>query len=423
MVIAVTLLLFYFLTPILIIYLTHISNTINKIGAVVMAYGIGLLGGNIGLFPRPSEAYKMLVAGKTALPKNELMEHFQAGAVTSGDLLVNQVSSTQDLIMTIVIPLAIPLLLFSLDLRRWLKLAREAMKSLVLGVVSLLIVIFAGYFLLGDHIPESWKVAGMLVGVYTGGTPNMVAISTALNVSPNLFVLTNTYDLVLGALALIFLITVAQRLFNLFLPHFNESHTHINLRQMVEESEGVDNYLGMLTRQGFLQLMAALALSAGIFAIAGGLSLLVSKNAQMATVILTITTLGILFSLNRRVSSIKKTFQLGMYFVIVFSLVVSSMADLRSMFQIDFLYLFIFVSVAVFGSIIIHVGLSWIFKVDTDTTIITITALTFSPPFVPVVASSLRNKEVIITGLTSGILGYAFGNYLGVAIAYLLKGL
>ena len=251
----------------------------------------------------------------------------------------------------------------------------------------------------------------------------MVAISTALNVSPNLFVLTNTYDLVLGALALIFLITVAQRLFNLFLPHFNESHTHINLRQMVEESEGVDNYLGMLTRQGFLQLMAALALSAGIFAIAGGLSLLVSKNAQMATVILTITTLGILFSLNRRVSSIKKTFQLGMYFVIVFSLVVSSMADLRSMFQIDFLYLFIFVSVAVFGSIIIHVGLSWIFKVDTDTTIITITALTFSPPFVPVVASSLRNKEVIITGLTSGILGYAFGNYLGVAIAYLLKGL
>mgnify|MGYP006944211897 CR=1 FL=1 len=33
----------------------------------------------------------------------------------------------------------------------------------------------------------------------------------------------------------------------------------------------------------------------------------------------------------------------------------------------------------------------------------------------------LKNREVIISGLTVGILGYAFGNYLGVALAYLLE--
>jgi uncharacterized membrane protein len=111
-----------------------------------------------------------------------------------------------------------------------------------------------------------------------------------------------------------------------------------------------------------------------------------------------------------------------MYFIIVFSLVVSSMADLKSMFQVDFLDLFVYVALAVFGSMIIHVFLSWIFKVDSDTTIITITALTYSPPFVPVVAGAIKNKEVIISGITVGILGYAFGNYLGVAIAFFLKG-
>ena len=112
-----------------------------------------------------------------------------------------------------------------------------------------------------------------------------------------------------------------------------------------------------------------------------------------------------------------------MYFIIVFCLIVSSMADLRGMFQVDALNLFLFVAMAVFGSMIVHVFLSWIFKVDSDTTIITITALTYSPPFVPVVAGALKNKEVIISGLTVGILGYAFGNYLGVFIAYFLKGI
>ena len=219
------------------------------------------------------------------------------------------------------------------------------------------------------------------------------------------------------------MLTFAQRVFNLFLPHFHENHKHIKLSQVVKESEGTDNYLGMLTRKGIFQLGKALLLSILIFAVGGTLSLIVPASAQMVTVILSITTLGLILGSFKPVNSIPKTFQLGMYFIIVFSLVVASMADLHNMFRIDFLHLFIYVVLAVFGSMIIHVILSWVFKVDSDTTIITITALTFSPPFVPVVASAIKNKEVIISGFTVGILGYAFGNYLGVAIAYFLKGI
>ena len=39
----------------------------------------------------------------------------------------------------------------------------------------------------------------------------------------------------------------------------------------------------------------------------------------------------------------------------------------------------------------------------------------------PVVAAALKNKEVVIPGMIIGVIGYAIGNYLGVAIAYLLK--
>lgn len=423
MLITVGLFLFYFLTPVLLIYLTHVSKTINKIGAVVLAYITGLVIGNIGLFPKASTAFKSLLGSKAFLPTAEIQQHLVSGQLTTSDLLLNQISSTQDLIMSIAIPVALPLLLFSLDIKRWFKLAKEALLSLILGVVSLILAVIGGYFLFENQIQDSWKVAGLLVGVYTGGTPNLAAIGTALEVNPNTFVLTHTYDLVMGSFTLLFLLTGAQKLFNLILPHFHENHRHFKLKQVIDESEGIDNYLGMLNRKGVVQLAKALGLSVLILGVSFAISLLVPKSSQTVVIILSITTLGLLLGTIKSISSIEKTFQLGMYFIIVFSLVVSSMADLRSMFQIDFIHLFMYVGLVVFGSMIIHVFLSFIFRVDSDTTIITIGALTFSPPFVPVIAAALKNKEIIISGITTGILGYAFGNYLGVALAYLLKGL
>ncbi|MBP1669666.1 MAG: hypothetical protein H6Q21_2032, partial [Bacteroidetes bacterium] len=83
--------------------------------------------------------------------------------------------------------------------------------------------------------------------------------------------------------------------------------------------------------------------------------------------------------------------------------------------------LFLYITFAVLGSLCLHAFLSWIFKVDADTLMIAHTALVCSPPFVPMVAGALRNREVIIAGLTIGLIGYAIGNYLGFALAYVLK--
>ncbi len=422
MLIFVLLVLFYFIFPVFIIYLTRVSKACNKIGAVVLAYATGLILGNIGILPHPSNVLRVILQGKASLPISELLPYLEQGKITTTDVFANQVAGVQDVLTTIVIPLAIPLLLFSMDIRRWLKLAKGALLSLVLGLVSLLIVVFAGYFMLKDTIADSWKITGMLIGIYTGGTPNLAAISTALDVDPNIFILTHTYDMVIGAICLVFILTSAQRLFNLFLPHFNESHKDIDTNVLVAESEEMNDFAGMLTKKGIVHLLKAFGVSVFILICAGLLSLVVPESARLVTAILTITSLGLAFSMVKSINKIEYTFQLGMYFIIVFSLVVASMGNLSSMFSIDFLYLFLFVALAVLGSMIVHVFLSWVFKVDSDTTIVTIAALTYSPPFVPVVASALKNKEVIISGLTVGILGYAFGNYLGVAIAYFLRG-
>ena len=417
----VALILFYFITPLIILYVCHISKTLKKIGAVVIAYIVGILAGNIGIFPKGSEMFHQLAGSKMFLPDTEALDYLAKGVITQSDLLLNHIHSTQDLVMTIVIPISIPLLLFSLDLRNSVKTLKSGMLSFVVAVSSLLISIVIGHALFHNSIPESWKISGMMVGLYTGGTPNLAALVTALDVQPNLFILTHTYDLIIGVFLLLFFITGAQKLLNKILPHFNSDGKHKRPVEIFKETEAPDNLMDIYGKKTILGLAGALGIAVLIFGIGGGLSFLVPLEFQMVTVILTITTLGILVALIPSINKIERTFELGMYFILVFCITVASMANLHTIFQIEFLNLFIYVAIATFGSMIIHIILSVIFKIDTDSTIITITALSMSPPFVPVVAGALKNKNIIVMGITIGVIGYAIGNYLGVFIAYLLK--
>jgi uncharacterized membrane protein len=140
----------------------------------------------------------------------------------------------------------------------------------------------------------------------------------------------------------------------------------------------------------------------------------------MLVVILTITTLGILASFVPAINKLPKTFELGMYLILVFSIDVASLVDITEMFGAE-PKLFYYITYVIFGALFFHVLASRFFKIDRDTVMVTSTALICSPPFVPAVAGAIKNKNVVVSGLTVGIIGYAIGNYLGVVIAELLK--
>ena len=154
MLIIFILILFYFTAPIFLIYLCKISKTLNRIGAIVLAYILGLLLGNIGIFPSPSSHFKKLLGTRTVMPADEFGIVLSSGKLAESDIMFNQIAHVQDILMTIIIPLAIPLLLFSLDLRKWIKLAKGAVLSLILAMVSLIVSVFVGYYLFAENIDE-----------------------------------------------------------------------------------------------------------------------------------------------------------------------------------------------------------------------------------------------------------------------------
>lgn len=418
----ILLVLFYFTFPLVIIFMCKKWSGLKKLGSIVLAYGFGLFFGSIGLLPQGSDAYRLALQGRAALPDTELHVLIGSGTISQGDMYVNSIASTQDLLISIIVPLAFPLLLFSLNIKRWLRFAKEGFISMVLALISVIAIVSSGYFIFKNVVPDSWKVAGMLVGVYTGGTPNLVSLKVALGVDPNLFVMTSTYDMIVGAITIIFFITAGPKIFRAILPPFRHSSDIEVSDEIIKEAESFEDYSGMFRKGRIIPLLKALGLALLIFIASFGISLLLPDISQMVVVILSITTLAILASLINWINKIEKTFQLGMYFILVFSFAVASMADLGVIFSIGFLGLFGYISYAYFGSLILHLILSKIFRVNADDFLITTTAFIFSPPFVPVVAGALKNKDVIITGITVGIIGYIIGNYLGVGLGYFLKG-
>jgi uncharacterized membrane protein len=83
--------------------------------------------------------------------------------------------------------------------------------------------------------------------------------------------------------------------------------------------------------------------------------------------------------------------------------------------------LFTYCGFVVLFSILIHLLFAFIFRIDTDTLIISSTAAIFGPVFIGPVANAIKNQKVIAFGIIMGLIGYAAGNYLGLAVAWFLN--
>lgn len=376
------LIFFYLSVPFAVLSLCRRFEVLNKVGPVLICYILGALLGNCGI-----------------LPSNAL--------------------SVQNTLSEASVALALPLLLFSLDVKTWIKTAGKAILSLACAMTVIVAVAGAGSILIAGSEAESWKIAGLVIGVYTGGTPNMAAIKTALDVDPTTYIMLHTYDVFISFLYILLCITFAQKLVSKFLPAYKKT-TREACTSDITLTEDINAYAQMLSPGTLKSLSAAVFLSGIIIGLSVLISSFVPKEASTAVTILLITSFGIAASFQKKIRQIPNTYQAGMFFILIFCLVVGSMADLTRLVNIN-PALFGYISLCIFGTFILHAALCRLFHIDTDTFIITSVAAVCSPPFVPVVAQALNNKEIILSGLTTGIIGYALGNYLGISFAYFIR--
>ena len=283
----------YILVPVAIIECFKRLKWMKKVGTVVAAYAVGIIFALTGFV------------------------HFEAG--TEAALAFGKLQST---IMSVAVPLAIPLMLFNCDFKLWTKALPKTIWSLVGGLTAVIVAVISGYFIFRTpDIPQFNKVAAMMTGIYTGGTMNFNALGASLGVDKTLMAIVLAFEMVLTTPYIFFIIGGGYKVFRKILPY--EDITRKGRKDEEVETKDVENYAGMFDRRNIGGMLAGLGLSVLFLAIGAGLALLLTGTLNELVVILTITTLSIIASFFKKVRELPKTFELGMFFILIFSVIVS----------------------------------------------------------------------------------------------------
>ncbi len=364
------------LLPALILVVEKKIKWIKLVGAVVVSYFVGITIGN--LLPSPA-----LSQAATTLSEASVL-------------------------------FAIPLLLFTTDLKAWLRLARATVHSFLLVIISVMTMSALCFFYFHDSVPEASKISGMLVGVFTGGTPNMVAIGKALTVNENAFIILNAADLIVSGLLLFVLMSVGPKIYGLILKPFSS-----NLALEIDEAKIEKHYQEEPLKEKVLEMLTCLGLTILIVGTAVLGSKLILGELSVIFIILTLTALSLLASFHPRIQKLQASYHMGQYALLIFCVSVGSMARIHDMLNTSGVYL-IYLTITLLGAMLLHLGLCFVFKIDRDTALITSVAGIYGPAFIGPFVSVLKNKEVLVSGVTCGLVGYALGTYLGIGMHYLL---
>lgn len=317
-----------------------------------------------------------------------------------------------NLASNLAVPLCLPLMLFGCSFKNWS--APNALKAFLTGLASIVIVTIAGFFIFGNTkdpmmSEEFAKVAAVSTGIYTGGIPNIAAIAKGVSLSDNLYIILTSYDLIATGCYLIFVIFLGKQFFRKMLPARGTAKPADEVgEEPVQEADS------------FRKKLLLAALTVLVAGVSYGLTMLLCGELNIAVLILILTTFSLVLAQFKGVNRQNSSFDMGLYVVYVFCLSIASMVNVQELKIFDHLNILWYIFFVIFGSILLQIILAKIFKIDGDTVMVSSVALINSPPFVPMVAGILGNKQVVITGVSIGLLGYAMGNYLALGLYQLL---
>jgi uncharacterized membrane protein len=400
----------------------------------------------------------------------------------SSELTLN--SDVSEIGSYLAIGIAIPLLLFQSNLKETRKLSKRVLLSFGIVIVSVTVVTAAVYFLFGRNVEDGGILSAMAIGLYTGGTPNLNAIGNIFHLDSTSIGMANLADMMIGGVFYLFLLLACKPLFKRLFKNTKAQAVYYNGGIEAKNSDGENAQNGGIEataygagdtvqsevnsaqngcigetanvgentqnggidtkntaqKNGFLskirykltenKKVIRNILIAFLIAVIGaviGVVIWVIGGSQdgrlfdslVPSIMITGTILGIAASFNKKIRSVEKSGEAGHYLLLVFSFALAMAVNPENI-QDKFLGILALYSVITVGTMIVHVVVSRLFKIDLDCTMVTLTAGLYGPAFVPALTRQLKNDALTLPGLICGSVGYAVGTFLGAGIGLLL---
>ncbi|MCI9632541.1 MAG: DUF819 family protein [Ruminococcus sp.] len=366
----------------------------------------------------------MMVAFSLWVQKFKLFKYVGPAltVIILGMILVNLhiVPGAQDVygvVITYCVPMSISIYLLNVNLKELAKLSGKALAALLSAVFSVCLVATLFGVVFGGKMFEGWKIAGMFVGTYTGGSGNLTAIAVGLDAANDTIAAANAADYVIG-MPTLFLMFAAPALFQNV--KFLKKVWPYELEEKDRVGEGDHPVLMGDEKWSIKDIAWLLAISVLIVTVATKLSAFLPSDFASAGRVLLISTFSIIAAQIPFVGRLRGNINLGLFFGLMYLAIIGFSVDLASFFG-STVIITVFCFCVIIGSILLHLLISRLCKVPYEYVILGITGAIADGTTASLVASSAKWNRLISVGLLMGVVGGVCGNYLGILVAYVIR--
>lgn len=376
------------------IYIELNCHWAAKIPGAVLALLIALAASNFGLIPTDAPAY--------------------------------------DAVWGYIVPLAIPLLLFQLDLHALFKESGRLLIIFLISSVGTMLGALIGFFMLKDHIPELGKITGMISASYTGGGVNFAAMTARLEPSKDITAATIVADNLMMACYFFILIGISgsyavRKIWGS--PYQDELDKNGTSNQNMAADYWQTKPISLQSIA--LSLGASMAIVAVAFTVSKWLKGILGEGSNMATnmlfslvtdkyLLLTSLTLLVIALFRNGVRKLDGSQELGTYGIYLFFVVIGIPASIPLIIQ-NAPLLFVFTLTVAMVNLLITLIFGKLLKFSIEEIVLACNANIGGPTTAAALAIGKGWRDLIGPILLIGTVGYIIGNYIGMFIYGLIQ--
>ena len=337
-----------------------------------------------------------------------------------------------DICWGFAVPMAIPMLLLSCDIR---KIGREAGKILILfliGAVGTTVGAILGYKALGGMVEHLSGVASIMTGSYIGGTVNFAALSDAFNVPGETVSAAVVADNLLMTLYFFVLIMIPSIKF--FANKFKHPHIdEVNARGVDEEAKTQAAAYWGKKPISLMDIAINVAISVIIVCVSTQIAAILSDVIPKTNVVtsilnglfgnkyLILTTLTMIIAtiFSKPLEGLSGSQEIGTYLIYLFFFAIGAPASIKAIF-LNAPLLLVFCAIMVVVNMLFCFIFGKLLKFDLEDCILASNACIGGPTTAAAMAISKGWVKLVGPIMLVGTLGYVVGTYFGTFVGQFL---
>ncbi|KKI65421.1 DUF819 domain-containing protein [Staphylococcus cohnii] len=322
-----------------------------------------------------------------------------------------------DTVWDYIVPLSIPLLLFSSNILKIWKESRRLLFIFLIASVGTMIGTTVAFIILNHSVPYLSKIGAMMTGSYIGGGVNFAALSSKLKTPREMVSSTVVADN--SVMALYFLLLIAIPSMPFIKKHFN-THYKNDHSPASQESFWQPKKIQLLDIA--FSIAAAIAIVAISFKLSEFIQHVVPQSNLLLTILvsffgdfyllLTTLTLIIVAIWGDFFEKLAGASEIGTFLIYIFFVVIGTPASFVTIIKTAPL-LFIFVMIILIFNLGLSLLLGKLLKFNIEEILLASNATAGGPTTAAALAIGKGWTDLVGPILIVGTLGYVIGNYAG----------